>query len=212
MNIFVLDENVKKCAEYHCDKHVVKMITEHNQILGSISYLRRGISKKSEITDEFIQQHFQNFPRKKLAIDMDSLPIADHSPLIKKLWNFVKPTELSWPYGIGYKNHPCTQWANASKENYDWLCSLNLELCKEYTKRYNRRHAGEDITQWYIENAPYLPNSGMTPFVLAMPDDCKSDDPVESYRNYYIYHKYKFAKWKTKVPNWYINVIKHQEI
>lgn len=35
MNIFILDTNVKKCAEYHCDKHVVKMITESAQMLST---------------------------------------------------------------------------------------------------------------------------------------------------------------------------------
>lgn len=33
MNIFYLDRDIQKCAEYHCDKHVVKMITEYNQQL-----------------------------------------------------------------------------------------------------------------------------------------------------------------------------------
>lgn len=33
MNVFVLDENMKKSVEYTCDKHVVKMITEHVQLL-----------------------------------------------------------------------------------------------------------------------------------------------------------------------------------
>jgi len=33
MNIFALDENPKKCAEYHNDKHVVKMILETAQLL-----------------------------------------------------------------------------------------------------------------------------------------------------------------------------------
>ena len=28
MNIFYLHENPKRCAEMHCDKHVVKMILE----------------------------------------------------------------------------------------------------------------------------------------------------------------------------------------
>ena len=28
MNLFYLDQNPKKCAEYHCDKHVCKMIVE----------------------------------------------------------------------------------------------------------------------------------------------------------------------------------------
>lgn len=33
MNIFVLDEDIQKCAQYHCDQHVVKMILESVQIL-----------------------------------------------------------------------------------------------------------------------------------------------------------------------------------
>lgn len=33
MNIFVLDMNVEKCARYHCDQHVVKMILESIQII-----------------------------------------------------------------------------------------------------------------------------------------------------------------------------------
>jgi hypothetical protein len=33
MNIFVLDLNPKKCAELHCDKHVIKMIVETAQLL-----------------------------------------------------------------------------------------------------------------------------------------------------------------------------------
>lgn len=35
MNIFYLDTDIKKCAEYHNDKHVVKMITEYAQLLSS---------------------------------------------------------------------------------------------------------------------------------------------------------------------------------
>ena len=33
MNIFVLDRDPQKAAQYHCDKHVVKMILETAQIL-----------------------------------------------------------------------------------------------------------------------------------------------------------------------------------
>jgi hypothetical protein len=38
MNIFFLDNNVKKCAEYHCDKHVVKMILESAQLLCGVHH------------------------------------------------------------------------------------------------------------------------------------------------------------------------------
>jgi len=33
MNIFFLDSNEQKCAAYHCDKHVNKMIIEHLQMM-----------------------------------------------------------------------------------------------------------------------------------------------------------------------------------
>jgi len=36
MNIFVLDENPRVAAQYHCDKHVVKMVLETAQILCTV--------------------------------------------------------------------------------------------------------------------------------------------------------------------------------
>lgn len=35
MNIFILDENPIKAAQYHSDKHVVKMVLEHCQMLST---------------------------------------------------------------------------------------------------------------------------------------------------------------------------------
>ena len=39
MNIFFLDFDVEKCAKYHCDKHVVKMILETAQLLCSAHHV-----------------------------------------------------------------------------------------------------------------------------------------------------------------------------
>ena len=36
MNIFVLDRDVRKCARYHADQHVVKMVLESAQMLCSV--------------------------------------------------------------------------------------------------------------------------------------------------------------------------------
>lgn len=36
MNIFVLDKNLRRCAQAHCDQHVVKMILESVQILCTV--------------------------------------------------------------------------------------------------------------------------------------------------------------------------------
>jgi len=178
MNIFILDTNPELCAKYHCDKHLVKMITEHNQILGSIAYTARGISRKKDITPGFVKEYFQGFPRQ-----LDGEP---------------------HPYGIGFKNHSCTTWAAKSLSNYKWLCQLTLEMCKEYTRRYGRKHAGEAICSWYYQNAPNLSLSGMTPFAQAMPIDCKNPDAVVAYRQYYKKHKVRFAKWAhSPTPSWY---------
>ena len=178
MNIFVLDLDPRKCAEYHCDAHLVKMITEHNQILGSIAYTARGVHRKKDITSEFVLEHFQGFPRTE-----------NDSPK---------------PYGIGYTNHPCTKWAADSFDNYIWLCTLNLKMCYEYTKRYGRKHAGEAITIWYLANAPIIEQKGMTPFAQAMPDECKNVDTVTAYRDYYVKHKKEFARWNhSEMPEWF---------
>lgn len=37
MNIFVLDKNPLYAAQYHCDKHVVKMVLETAQILSTVA-------------------------------------------------------------------------------------------------------------------------------------------------------------------------------
>lgn len=39
MNIFVLDEDPRLAAQYHCDRHVVKMVLETAQILSTVSGL-----------------------------------------------------------------------------------------------------------------------------------------------------------------------------
>lgn len=36
MNIFLLDHNIQKCARYHCDQHVIKMLLEYTQILCTV--------------------------------------------------------------------------------------------------------------------------------------------------------------------------------
>jgi len=43
MNIFVLSENIKECAQMHVDKHVVKMILEHCQMLSTSYNLSGGV-------------------------------------------------------------------------------------------------------------------------------------------------------------------------
>ena len=44
MNIFILDKDVKKNAQYHCDKHVVKMILETAQLLCGVHHVTAQVT------------------------------------------------------------------------------------------------------------------------------------------------------------------------
>jgi hypothetical protein len=156
MNIFVLDLDPKKCAQYHLNSHVVKMVLETSQILCGVHWMSEG-------------------------------------------------GQYDIPYKLSHKNHPCSIWARECIENYQWLCNLGIELSEEYTLRYGKRHKSEDVINWCISNPPKIRINGeMTPFALAMPDECKVSDPVESYRIYYMTEKRKIATWKNReIPSWF---------
>ena len=156
MNIFVLDTDPKKCAQYHVDKHVVKMILETAQLLCGCHH--------------------------------------------------VTESQYEIPYKLSHKNHPCSIWVRQCIENYIWLCDLGLELCAEYTYRYGKRHKSQDVIEWCLINTPNIPTNGdITPFALAMPDECKVGTAIDSYRAYYMLEKRELAAWKNRqVPEWYL--------
>lgn len=116
--------------------------------------------------------------------------------LDKRVAELYKPT---------HRNHPCTIWARTAPLNLQYLMHLGLGLCGEYTKRYGKYHKSGDIL---VSCIPYLdelkfPEEGMTKPALAMPDEYKCADPVESYRNYYRGDKRSIATWKTEIPFWW---------
>jgi len=113
-------------------------------------------------------------------------------------------------YKSTHINHPCVLWVEKSYGNFKWLLDLLKGLLKEYNIRYNKVHKTNTIYDWIkdIDISIYEYNwrtSPKTEFVLCMPDQYKSQDPVESYRNYYLNEKKSFCKWKTgNIPEWWI--------
>ena len=66
MNIFILDKNIKKCAQYHCDKHVVKMILETAQLLCSAHHVTGGsapykLSHKNHPCSIWVRSSLSNY-------------------------------------------------------------------------------------------------------------------------------------------------------
>lgn len=111
------------------------------------------------------------------------------------------------PWKRSHYNHPCTVWARTTSANYEWLAVHGLELCAEYTRRYGRRHAAEDVLMWCAQNIPEnVPKGCLTPFVVAIKNkDYHKGDAVSSYREYYIRDKVRFAKWRhSDPPSWWM--------
>lgn len=114
------------------------------------------------------------------------------------------------PYKKTHMNHPCNIWLRESYENYNWLCIHALELCKEYTRRYEGRvHKSEKHMVWLKENNPCPKDISFTIPPQAMPDEYKVNkrtftSTVIAYRKYYRGDKERFAKWKDgNVPKWF---------
>ena len=106
------------------------------------------------------------------------------------------------PYKKTHINHPSSKWARESIYNYRWLVDLGLELCKEYTYRYGKIHKTQSKLEWLRNNEPNLPDTFLTPFALAMPDEYKDKNPVKAYRDYYIGEKLHLCQYKNrKIPN-----------
>jgi len=109
------------------------------------------------------------------------------------------------PYRPTHSNHPCTLWAGESKQNYQWLTTLASSLNDEFMYRFghDEPHKSWEAIDGLPDIGDRLPDIGLTPFALAMPDYCKVGDTVESYRNYYIAEKLNIAQYTLrKVPEW----------
>ena len=186
MNIFYLDHDVRKCAEMHNNKHVVKMILEYAQLLCTAH----------RIIDGVVSFGVSQSGRKKVIY-----VLADN-----------RDTVL---YSATHINHPSAVWVRQSDKNYDWLFALFQALMDEYTHRYGKVHATSKLEMYLARIPEGIPRKPFTEPTPAMPEDAKvlkevytdryEIDSLASYRNYYIQNKMHLANWKNReVPEWYI--------
>jgi hypothetical protein len=180
VNIFYLDHDVRKCAEMHNDKHVVKMILEYAQLLSTAHRVLDGV-------------------------ELEGLSDSGRK---RKFWTLGDSRDYTL-YKATHINHPSAVWVRQSVQNYMWLAEMLEVLCGEYTYRYGKVHKVERdglmqlLKNEFPKNLPIAPFTEPTP---AMPDDVKIiGDSIKSYRNYYINNKAHLANWKKRTtPEWYI--------
>ena len=129
-----------------------------------------------------------------------------------------------WGYGYGtlpkidgtpyntdkgaFRNHPCTRWAAETIDNAYWLIKWGMNLCDEYTLRYNKTHSCYNT----LLQAYYLFPKGkidkVTSFARAMPDEYKLDDSIDTFTAYKMYIASKpwvasnYLRMPERKPSW----------
>lgn len=102
---------------------------------------------------------------------------------------------------LAWSRHPCARWASASRSNYAWLISHAAALADEYRHRYGRTHVLESggMLARLAQRMPPIPDIGSTPFAEAT-GDIHGDDPVATYRRYYLERKAHLMVWTRREP------------
>ena len=172
MNIFYLHNDPKVAAQYHVDKHCVKMILETAQLLSTAHRV------------------------------IDGIETIGVSPSGRKQKRWVLPDSREQVlYSATHINHPSGIWCRKNQSNYVWLHSLMTELCIEYTYRYEKVHKCEQIGLLEaLRQVPNNIQQGdFTEPTPAMPEQYKvPGNSVQSYYNYYNGEKRRMFSWKKR--------------
>jgi hypothetical protein len=166
MNIFYLSHKPSRCARWHCDKHVVKMILETTQLLYTAHWFLAAAANGAG----------------KVAV---ALPDFSTAPTLA-----TNPSQRGY-LSIRNPRHPCAIWTRESLTNYKWLCELGMALCQEFQHRFGGSHSCEEHLYWlYAHPPPTIPRAGWTMPAQAMPDEyrCKGNS-ILAYRAYYKLNK-----------------------
>lgn len=190
MNIFALHESPELAGQYHCDRHVIKMIVEYMQLLSTTHRVLDGKVCTLEFTiDDKLKQ-------KEIQILPGEVPIIENNKIV---------IQNSLCYKATHANHPSAIWARSTNENYIWLLTLLRSCLSEYTFRYEKIHACEAKLN-LLQNTPQnIPIGVRTSFAVTMPPEYQiQNDPISSYRNFYARSKSRFTVWtKRDVPLWF---------
>ena len=175
MNLFVLSANPRQAAQWHGDKHVVKMVLEACQMLYSAHWVASypdllkersaiKISKAQKVLE--VPEHMRSAPHRKNVDEPGFRPVHLH--------------------------HPCTIWVRECMGNYMWAVELALMIAEEYEFRWpGKVHSCKAHATWLKANPPPgIPEGERNGFAVAMDAMYKvAGDPVASYQLYYTHSK-----------------------
>jgi len=182
MNVFYLDNDPDLCAQYHNDKHVVKMCIEYAQLMSTAHRVLDGsLWYGKTINGRKIARYF--------------LEDGEMNEVL---------------YKASHLNHPSNRWVRASTEHYEWLYNTWTSLCNEYRHRYGKVHESFRKLEVYLllppKNMPTKPFVAPPPAMSSFPECIVENDSIKSYRNYYWKAKAGFCVWsKRQKPEWWVD-------
>lgn len=117
------------------------------------------------------------------------------------------PDDINAPM-VAYKathiNHPCSLWVRESKAHWLWLRDLSMALMDEFHWRRGKYHASSYKMLLLPTPINFKETAWLRDPPQVMPDRLRSNDTVQSYRNYYIEEKRHLVNWESRnIPDWY---------
>ena len=110
MNIFFLDYDVKKCAQYHVDKHVVKMILETAQLLCGVHHVTAHVTAHDTAHVPYKLSH-KNHPCSIWARES----LSNYLYLCELGLELCN--EYTYRYGKRHKSQDVIEWCLVNKPN-----------------------------------------------------------------------------------------------
>lgn len=191
MNVFILDYDPVKAAQYQCDKHVVKMAVESAQMLSTAHRLLDGTKIKVRSKSG------------KRMIDYWVLPDERENSLMK----------------ASHVNHPCNIWTRMSSDKYKWHLKHLRALLDEYTYRYGKVRDMEKYYEPLTQLPKNIPDTMMHisiggpyhPFAIAIGEqkECLVPGRIdETYRRFYFTKRNRFdMRWtRREKPEWFVKM------
>jgi hypothetical protein len=151
MNIFVLDNDIKKCVQYHNNSHCVKMILESSQLLCGVHWVLGGeapykLSHKNHPCAIWVRECVENY----IWLCDLALELCD---------------EYSYRYGKVHKSKKIIEWCLMNipnlRENGD-ITPFALAMPEQYKKTdavaaYRLYYINEKshLAEWKNREVPY---------------------------------------------------------
>ena len=114
------------------------------------------------------------------------------------------------PYRSFNPKHPSCLWAAESSDNFKNLVIHCAAMIEEYEDRFNKIHKCKAVLNNIINlfDASKFITDKPTPLKMAMPNNFRSDNIVESYRRFYA-SKPNIRYPKEKISTWFVEYRKN---